>query len=79
MFVKNLFNYDQSQIAHILEQVIANNKIFSEETMSRLKEAQAYLELNQVYLHRIEHLLNGDDNEERFNTYLKQDLEGVKK
>lgn len=87
------FDYDQykiSEIADAIERVIQNNNSgevdeygyrigydFSNETIQEFHAAVANLKIAFAYAHRIDWLLEGDDNEETFHKRLKEDLEKV--
>lgn len=91
------FNYDQCRISSIASEVqnlIDNNKEtstnsygdpigrdYSEETITRFKEAVLFLEVAAIYAQRVDWLVSGDDSEESFRKRLSADLknyEGVK-
>ena len=85
------FNYDQykiEQIADDIEQTILSNNTnkvdqygdrigysFSEETIAEFKKGLSILRQAQIYAHRIDYLLSGDDGENSFHIRLKKDLE----
>jgi len=84
------FDYAQYRIQSIIdsiEQAIINNEKeysgneqfqsekFSKGTIDEFKIALTFLKLAQIYAHRIDWLLSGDDNEESFHKRLSEDLE----
>jgi len=48
---------------------------YPKEIQEELKKAVKYLKLAEIYAHRIDYLLAGDDGEESFLKRLKEDLE----
>lgn len=50
---------------------------YSNETKQELKNALEILRKAEVYAHRIDWLLSGDDGEESFHKNLKEDLENL--
>lgn len=80
------FNYDQFkmlQIAEDIQNVIDNNNVeneygyvnnFSDETISKFKEAVKMLQLAYVMSIRIDYLLSGDDGEDNFHTRWNKDI-----
>lgn len=83
------FDYNQYQIGEIadqIEEVIKKNGEpdiefgydygynYSEKTIAEFKKGVEYLRLAQIYAHRIDWLLSGDDGEETFHEYLREDL-----
>ena len=48
---------------------------YPDETIDKMKEAVKLLRTAQVYAHRIDWLVSGDDSEESFHKRLKDDLE----
>lgn len=84
------FDYAQYRIQSIIdsiEQAIINNEKeyrgnewfkaekFENETIDEFKVGLIYLKMAQIYAHRIDWLLSGDDNEESFHKRLSEDLE----
>ena len=88
------FDYKQYQIGYIadeIEQLIENNN--SEEidewgctigahylpkTIKEFKKALKVLRVAQVYTHRIDWLVSGDDGEDSFHSRLAKDLNNIK-
>jgi hypothetical protein len=82
--------YRFSEIVDSIEKEIRNNdcvsnpedwwepNYFSDETLDEFKKAVEYIKKAQVYAHRIDWLLSGDDGEETFHTRLAEDLEKIK-
>ena len=84
------FDYEDEQIgwiAHKIEQLIERNDStqtnewgdrighgFSKETIDQFQAAKALLEMAQIYAHRIDWLVSGDDSEESFHKRLEEDL-----
>ncbi len=52
---------------------------YSDETINEFKKAVDILKKAQIYAHRIDYLLAGDDNEESFLKRLHMDLEKLNK
>lgn len=52
-------------------------KNYSDETKQELKNALEILRKAEVYAHRIDWLLSGDDGEESFHKNLKEDLDNL--
>ena len=85
------FQYDQYKIGYIADEVehlIATNgseeldqwgdnkfSSFSAETIEEFKKGLLLLRQAQVYAHRIDWLVSGDDGEDSFHNRLKIDLE----
>jgi len=80
------FDYDQFRIANIarnIEEVIRNEKDpefdgykhnLSEDTLKVFNDALTYLNISEMFAHRIDWLLSGDDGEETFHKRLLEDL-----
>ena len=51
---------------------------FGYETIEKFKDAIALLKKAEIYVHRIEWLLSGDDGEVTFHERLKADLKEIK-
>lgn len=85
------FDYDHyriSNIIDIIEDEIYHNDskelndwgdtrghYYSEETIEEFNKGVELLKKAQVYAHRIDYLISGDDGEESFHKRLKLDLE----
>jgi hypothetical protein len=85
------FNYDQYKIGYIvhsIEQLVINNdskelnewgdakgRGYSKDTIEAFEEAIFFLRTAQIYAHRIDWLVSGDDGEERFHIRLNKELE----
>ena len=84
------FNYEQYKLSYIADEIDHliiehENKSeeesdnfgyeFSDETITEFKKGLEYLRLAQIYAHRIDWLVSGDDGEEFFHKRLKHDLE----
>ena len=85
------FDYKQYEIENIadeLEQIILDNDSeekddwgdkghhYSAETIEQFKIAIEHLRKAQVYLHRIDWLISGDDDENSFHERLFEDFNG---
>lgn len=84
------FNYDQYKIGYIAEeiqQLIETNnskelddwgsqigREYSPKVIEEFCNAVKYLELAQIYAHRVDWLISGDDGEDSFLERLKIDL-----
>jgi hypothetical protein len=75
--------YDISQIADDIEQLIRNNKKvdewgnsrnYSDETLRKFEETLTLLRKAAIMTHRIDYLVSGDDCEDTFHTRLDEDL-----
>ncbi len=64
--------YEHYDPTHIPE---PNNYEYPEEVINEFKKAYALLRMAEIYAHRIDWLLAGDDGEETFLERLKQDLD----
>ena len=89
------FDYDQYKLGYIadsLEQIIIDNnneeidewgskkgRFYSPETIKRLKEAEYYCRLAQIYAHRADWLISCDDGEESFHRRLNEEIEEFKR
>ena len=51
---------------------------YRKETLEEFKKALKLISKAQVYIHRIDWLLSGDDSESSFHERLKEDLEELK-
>lgn len=84
-----IFNYLQyrfTEIVDIIEQEIRDNNAeprpndwfvpnnYREETIEEFKKGIEYIKKAQIYAHRIDWLLSGDDNEDTFHKSLSEDL-----
>lgn len=76
------FDYGQFRISDIvneIEDVVYNNDTteypYNEETIALFKYGIKCLKVAQIYAHRIDWLLAGDDGEECFHKRLASDLE----
>lgn len=58
---------------------IPNRSEYSKETIKEFKKGIALLKKAEVYAHRIDWLLSGDDGEDSFHKRLKHDLEELKR
>jgi hypothetical protein len=76
--------YRLGEIAGIIEDIIYENRKpdennwfydFDEHTIAEFKKAIEHLKIAQIYAHRIDWLVSGDDGEETFHKRLKVDLE----
>ena len=80
------FDHDQykiGQIAGLIEDIIYENRKpdennwfydFDEHTIAEFNKAIEHLKIAQIYAHRIDWLVSGDDGEETFHERLKADL-----
>lgn len=71
------FDYLQYRFKEIIDQIedeVFNDTGYSKETEAEFMKAVELLKLTQVYVHRIDLLLSGDDGEENFHERLKRDL-----
>lgn len=89
------FDYKQYKIGYIadeVEQIIIDNKSvdkdeygcsighnFSPKVIDEIKKGLEILRQAQVYAHRIDWLVSGDDGEDSFLKRLESDLEQLKK
>lgn len=89
------FNYAGANlgwIARDIEEIIDNNNNseldnwgspkgnwFNDNTIQELKKAVKILRLAEIYEHRVDWLLSGDDNEEGFIKRLKHDIDALEK
>lgn len=66
--------YRFKEIIDAIEDEIFNDTGYSKATESEFKKAVELLKLAEVYVHRIDWLLSGDDGEETFHERLAKDL-----
>jgi hypothetical protein len=87
------FNYDQYKIGHIahsIEQLVIDNdskeadewgypksRGYSKDTIEAFEKAIFFLRTAQIYAHRIDWLVSGDDGEESFHKRLGKELAEV--
>lgn len=71
------FNFDDD-IAKIKNEVKYHSKMYKPETIKEFKTSIDVLKKADVYLHRIDWFLSGDDSEETFLEEVKADLELAK-
>ena len=69
--------YRFKEIIDAIEDEIFNDTGYSKATESEFKKAVELLKLAEVYVHRIDWLLSGDDSEDTFHERLKRDLAGL--
>jgi len=81
------FDYDDYKLQSIADSIKnaidMNNKEddwgysydFSKETLDEFKKGIELIKNAQIYAHRIDYLLSGDDGEETFHERLKEDLD----
>lgn len=86
---QGFFDYEEERLTKIADAIVQeiadNDKIidyefgfrngFCEETISKFEEAVKKLREARVYVHRIDCLLSGDENEKTFLRRLRHDLE----
>jgi hypothetical protein len=88
------FSYKQYEIGYIadeIEQLILDNdsnelneygdskgRHFNENTIEEFKLGLMALRTAQIYAHRIDWLVSGDDGEDSFHSRLEKDLENMK-
>jgi len=71
------FDYEQVRIcdaADRLASVIETDDQYSKETLAEFGKALAMLRASAIYLQRIDWLISGDDSEDYFHKYLKEEL-----
>ena len=84
-------NYHIGEIAREIEELIRSNNdtelnewgtprgyFYPPEIIKEFKKAVKLLKQADVYVHRIDYLVSGDDGEESFLRRLKEDLKGLK-
>lgn len=70
------FGYATFYIQDIIDgvrQAISENE-YSEETIDEFKNCLFYLRMADVYAHRVDWLLSGDNGEDTFHEHLQEDL-----
>jgi len=84
------FNYQQhvlSDIADDIERLIKNNNVENEwgdkrnlpsDIIKKFKKGVMLLKQAEVYVHRIDWLVSGDDGEDSFRKNLQSDLKKIK-
>lgn len=87
--MQGFFDYDEQRLSNmadaIVREIADNDKIvdyefgytnsFCEETICKFTEAVRMLREARIFVHRIDVLLSGDENEKTFLKRLKKDLE----
>ena len=83
------FDYNQYKIGYIaddIERMIRNHESslsfesgFSTDTIEEFKKAVKVLRLAEIYAHRIDWLVSGDDGEQTFHERLAKDIEKLNK
>jgi hypothetical protein len=81
--------YKLEDVAREIENIIVKNDLnelneygdrigrdYSEETLDEFVNAIVFLKLCEIYIHRIDYLLSGDDGEDSFHARLRQDIDG---
>lgn len=71
------FDYVQDRMfraADRLASLIETDDQYSKETLAELGKALAMLRASAIYLQRIDWLISGDDTEDSFHKYLKEEL-----
>ena len=84
-------DYNLQYIADDIEHIIESNndnrpddwggtvgRHYEEATLERLRDAVRYLKIAQIYTHRTDYLLSGDDGEDYFHKRLEREIEGLK-
>ena len=84
-------SYNIGEIAREIEELIRSNndteptswgtpkgRNYPPEVIKEFKKAVKLLKQADVYVHRIDYLVSGDDGEESFLRRLKEDLRGLK-
>lgn len=56
-----------------------SKNIYSEETIKEFQNCLKFIRLAQVYMHRVDWLLSGDDGEDSFKKRLEKDLQKLQK
>ena len=80
------FDYAQfrfEDVASEIDELIRHNdsrkaEKFSDETIEEFKNAAMIVKLAQIYVHRIDWLVSGDDGEETFMEELSSDIEKIR-
>lgn len=80
------FGYEQFRLGDValeIDKLIRHNDKrgadkFSDETIEEFKNASMLVKLAQIYVHRIDWLVSGDDGEETFMERLGKDIEELK-
>lgn len=77
------FNYYDSGLeewaAKLALEIKYGKNIYSKETLREFKKCHKLIKLCQLYMHRVDWLLSGDDGENSFHQRLAFDLESFKK
>jgi hypothetical protein len=71
------FDYVQDRMfraADRLASLIETDDQYSKETLAEFGKALTMLRASAIYLQRIDWLISGDDTEESFHKYLKEEL-----
>jgi hypothetical protein len=71
--IENIIDENKSNELNEYGEKIGKN--FSEETIDEFVNAIVFLKLCEIYIHRIDYLLSGDDGEDSFHARLRQDID----
>lgn len=73
--------YSRWQLEEIVEQIgeeiAKGNDEYTDDTLSRLRDAQIVIAKATIYLNRVDYLLSGDDDEESFKERLDSELADI--
>ncbi len=72
--IENIIDKNKSNELNEYGDKIGKN--YSEETLDEFVNAIVFLKLCEIYIHRIDYLLSGDDGEDSFHARLRQDIDG---
>jgi hypothetical protein len=71
--IENIIDKNKSEELNEYGEKIGKN--FSEETIDEFVNSIVFLKLCEIYIHRIDYLLSGDDGEDSFHARLRQDID----
>ena len=72
------FEQNYTQFKERIEKLLGKYDFQEVETYKQFKDAIRFLEIANIYIHRIDWLVSGEDNETEFHKRLAEDLKGAK-
>jgi len=72
------FEQNYTQFKERIEKLLGTYDFQEVETYKQFKDAIRFLEIANIYIHRIDWLVSGDDNEAEFHKRLAEDLKEAK-
>ena len=72
------FEQNYTQFKERIEELLGTYDFQEVETYKQFKDAIRFLEITNIYVHRIDWLVSGDNNEAEFHKRLAEDLKEAK-